>query len=406
MTMNISHHILAKRLKYVLAAIALPIVVNAGTVPTPKKTVAPKLDVSQEDLSGVIRVKAEINKYGFVTNAEISESTVNELDSATLAAIREWTFTPAQDGGEAVSANVIQPFYFNEGAIVLERKKTVADRNPQVLVRVAPELSEELRNVNGAVVLHAKVGANGKVETVSVQSSTHSELESYASSALEQWSFKPAIRDGEKVASKVMVPFNFGALAVEQVKSVARKVKDVDRAPIAIRRPAPSLPSSVAMERAEAVLALTVDEFGYVASVDVLESSNEVLSQSARDAALMWKFKPALRDGVAVASTVRQPFSFNGGLLTAGLPVDSMPKVKRSKAPELPEALVGVQGYVSIRLDLDGQGRVLNASCTKSSHDELVTPTVEAAKEWTFKPAVRDGEKVPSSVVVPFVFGG
>lgn len=404
--MNKSHHSLANSLKCLLAAVAFPIAINAATVPTPKNTVAPKLDASQETLSGVVRVVAEIDKYGFVTGAEIEESTLAELDAAALAAIRQWTFHPSKDNGEAVSSTVIQPFYFNDGAIVLEEKPEVSDRYPAVAKRVQPELSNELANVTGTVVMQASVDADGKVESVSIKSSTHSELESVASEALKQWRFKPAVKSGESVASSVLIPFNFrGSGKVREAKSVPT-IAEVDRAPVAIRRSTPTLPVEVETERAEAILDLVVDEFGYVESVAVVESSNELLSGAAREAALTWKFKPALKDGVAVASKVRQPFSFNGGLLTADLPVDSMPKVKRSKKPELPEALVGLQGFVSIRLDLDGQGKVLNASCTKSSHEELIAPTVEAAKQWSFKPAIRDGAEVPASVVVPFVFGG
>lgn len=406
MTMKKSHPSMVRSLKCILAALVLPLVLNAATVPTPKKTVAPKLESAQEALSGVISVTAEINKYGFVTGAEIAESSLSELDSAVLDAMRQWTFSPATENGEVVSSRVIQPFYFNEGSIVLERKKAVADKNPRVAKRISPELSGDLKNITGSVVLQASLDANGTVESVAVKSSTHSELESFASDALKQWSFKPAVKAGEAVASKIVVPFNFEGSGQEQTQRVVAKVKSVDRAPLAIRQPAPALPAGLNGERAEAVLEMVVDEFGYVASVDVVESSNEGLSKAAREAALSWKFKPALKDGVAVPSTVRQPFSFNGGLLTASLPVDSMPKVKRSKSPELPEALVGVQGFVSVRLDLDGQGKVLNASCTKSSHEELVAPSVEAAKQWSFKPAVREGEQVPSSVVVPFVFGG
>ncbi len=387
-----------------LAAIALPFAAGASPVPTPKKTVAPHLDAALIQAAGEVKVLVDINQYGFVTDAKIESSSNEALNKATLAAIHQWTFKPAEENGVAVASRAVQPFYFNEGSIVIENKKTLADKNPIAKNRVAPTVSDELRSITGEVVLQASLDASGQVESVTVKSSTHAELEESASSALKQWTFKPAIKEGEAVASQVIIPFNFKGTGREATIEVASHNKVVDKAPVALRQPTPELPSELRNERGEAKLKLTVDEHGYVAEVDVLESSNEELSIAAREAALQWKFKPAIKDGAAVASTVVQPFSFNGGLLTADLPVDSMPVVKRSKAPKLPEALAQVQGFVKVRLNLDAQGNVTSASCTKSSHDELVAPTVEAAKEWSFKPAVRDGEKVPSSVVVPFVF--
>lgn len=388
-----------------LAAIAMPIVASAATsVPTPKKTVAPHLSGALTQASGEVRLLVNINEYGFVTDATVADSSNTELNAASLDAIHLWTFSPAKEDGVAVPSKAIQPFYFNGGSIVLESKQAPSDTNPIVRNTSKPTLSDDLMNITGEVVLQASLSSDGNVESVMVKSSTHSELEEAASAALQKWTFKPATKSGEAVASKVIIPFRFEGTGESHEAVVASVKKSVDRAPTAIRQPTPELSRELQDQRGEAKLQLTVDSHGYVANVDILESSNEALSTAAREAALQWKFKPAIKDGAAVASTVIQPFSFNGGLLSADLPVDSMPVAKFKKSPELPEALTDVQGYVSIRLNLDAQGRVVNASCTKSSHDELVAPTVEAAKAWTFKPAVRDGEKVPSSVLVPFIF--
>ncbi len=387
-----------------LAAVALPFAAGAATVPTPKKTVAPHLSGAQNTAAGEVRILVDINEYGFVTDAQIQDSTNESLNEVSLAAMHQWTFVPAEENGVAVSSKAVQPFYFNEGSIVLEKKKTAADKNPIAKSRVAPTLSEDLLNITGNVILQASLDADGKVAGVKVKSSTHSELEAAASAALQQWSFKPAIKEGETVASKIIIPFNFTGTGSQAIVTAAAKRKSVDKAPVALRQPTPELTHELRNQRGEAKLKLTVDAHGYVAGVDILESSNDALSSAARKAALQWKFKPAIKDGSAVASTVVQPFSFNGGILTADLPVDTLPEVKRSKSPKLPTALAKVQGFVKVRLNLDAQGNVINAACTKSSHDELVAPTVEAAKAWSFKPAVRDGEKVPSTVVVPFVF--
>ncbi len=388
-----------------LTAVALPFAANAEvTIPSAKKTVVPHLSPELRSQKAEVEVLLEINQFGYVTSAEIAGSTNQSFNQATLDAVYQWRFQPATENGKAVASKANQPFYFNGDSIVLTAKKTPQDSNPQSKRKVAPALTPELNNITGEVVLEANLDANGAVTKVVVKSSTHSELEAAAAEALEQWTFKPAIREGKATASRVNVPFSFRGLDAGSVVAKADTHKKVDKAPVPIRRSIPELAASIRDERGEATLLMTVDEYGYVAAVQVQESSHEELSAAATEAAFQWKFKPAIKDGVAVASSVLQPFSFNGGLITDDLPADSMPVVKKSSTPKLPEELSGIQGFVNVRLNLDAQGRVVNAATTKSSHDELEQPTIEAAKTWTFKPAIRDGQAVPSAVVVPFVF--
>lgn len=388
----------------ILAAAFLSVSASASdSIPSPKKTVAPQLRGALEDITGEVHVVVDIDKYGFVTDAEIQSSSHAALNKTTLDAVHQWTFKPAIEDGVAVSSKALQPFYFNHGSIVLESKSAPEDKLPTVRKSVKPELSDELKNITGVVVLQANLSESGSVESVRIESSTHSELEAPAEIALENWSFKPAVKDGQAVASRILIPFRFHGNG-KATEIAASAPKALDKAPVALRRYTPELPREIREERGEAKLELLVDEHGYVADVAVLESSSAPLSEAAREAAWQWKFKPAIKDGVPVSSRVLQPFSFNGGLITADLPVDSMPKVKFSKTPKVPEALAKVQGFVQVRLNVDERGKVLSASCTKSSHDELVAPTLDAAKSWTFAPAVREGEKVPSTVLVPFVF--
>ncbi|MDQ8201011.1 energy transducer TonB [Pelagicoccus enzymogenes] len=389
----------------IVVAFALTIAANAATsVPTPKKTVAPHLSGNLRDAAGEVSVLVDINEFGYVIDAQIYDSTNSELNDATLSAIHQWTFTPAMEDGSPKSSRVVQPFSFNRGSIVLKAKKTPEDSLPIAKVKTRPQLSEELKHITGEVVLQADLGADGKVKAVAVNSSTHSELEPVAAEALKNWKFKPATEAGQAVASKVIIPFQFKGSGNARVVAVAKRTKNLDQAPYAIRQHAPELPKALRHARGDSKLKLTIDANGYVADVDVLESTHSELTALAQAAALQWKFKPALKNGKAVPSTVTQPFSFNGGLLVADAPVDSVPEVKRTQTPKIPEALALVQGYVKVRVSLDDRGHVVNASVAQSSHDELIGPTIEAAKQWSFKPATRGGERVPSSILIPFVF--
>lgn len=85
---------------------------------------------------------------------------------------------------------------------------------------------------------------------------------------------------------------------------------------------------------------------------------------------------------------------------------DVQPVIKSSAMPALPEQFKAspFKGMVSVDLVLDESGQVIHASVRKSTHAELDTPSVEAAKAWLFEPAQVGGKKVRSKLRVPFKF--
>ena len=70
-------------------------------------------------------------------------------------------------------------------------------------------------------------------------------------------------------------------------------------------------PSALAKhERADVVVAATVDVDGHVAKTDVLQSGGADLDQAAIIAVRRWTFAPAKRRGIPIASRIRIPFHF------------------------------------------------------------------------------------------------
>lgn len=386
------------------AALPLSALSAVVTQPAPKHTVAPQLSSEIAEASGEVRVLVRINEYGYVTDAAVETSTNEALNRSALDAIRDWSFVPATEDGQPIASKAIQPFHFNDGAIVLS-DKAAGDAHPRASRRIAPQLDERLEHITGKVVLQASLDAAGHVTDVQARSSSHQELVEPAAAALKGWSFEPATKAGQPVASKVIVPFHFqGAGAFADIAATASESKDVDRAPVPVRRATRDLAKAIGSARGEAKLLLVIDENGYVVETQTLETTSDELAAIAREAALQWSFKPAIKDGVAVASKVVQPFSFNGGLVLPDAPVDSVPVALARKSPELPKSMTDVTGYVQVRLQLDERGNVLSASSLNSSHSELEQPTLQAAQGWKFKPAKREGQDVSSAVIIPFLF--
>lgn len=87
-----------------------------------------------------------------------------------------------------------------------------ADRDATVLSSVEPEypIAAARARTEGTVLVRAQVDAAGKPSSVEVARTSRSrDLDRAAVSAVQQWTFEPAIRDGKAVASTVQVPVEF-----------------------------------------------------------------------------------------------------------------------------------------------------------------------------------------------------
>jgi len=85
-------------------------------------------------------------------------------------------------------------------------------KNVNILRQTPPEYPSRARRMGrqGTVVLHALVNGEGHTETLKVVSSSgHQSLDRSAVSAVEQWTFEAATRDGKPMKAWVEVPVRF-----------------------------------------------------------------------------------------------------------------------------------------------------------------------------------------------------
>ncbi len=85
------------------------------------------------------------------------------------------------------------------------------------------------------------------------------------------------------------------------------------------------------------------------------------------------------------------------------------PSYRRTRAPAYPleadPAVLATGARVVVRADIDAEGRVVSATIASSSkHLVFDEAALAAVREWTFWPAVRDGQAVASVVQVPVAF--
>ena len=83
--------------------------------PRPLKTKPPVYPskLRDEGVSGAVIVKIVIDENGKVMAAEAVKSSHEEFREPALAAVRDWTFVPAQVAGKAVRARVSVPLQFS-----------------------------------------------------------------------------------------------------------------------------------------------------------------------------------------------------------------------------------------------------------------------------------------------------
>lgn len=369
---------------------------SAAPLPTPVTTVAPMVSEELAATPATVELAITLNPHGYVTQAEVRRSTDARLNRACLAAIRQWRYTPPEKDGVAF----IQPFRF--GGDTIDTTPVAATR-PEPRNRIAPELPENLVGISGEVTIAATIDPTGAIAHASVAKTTHEELNPFCLEAVKHWTFRPATENGRPIASNVYIPFRF--VGAHRAPAPAAKVELVDNDQLVpLRQPTPALPDSLATAGGEASVLMTIDPQGYVVDAVIRSATNDEIGQLARHTVLRWKFRPIVRQGVAVTARAIQPIKF-GQDSVAVTPVDQLPAVRHSVSPALPDELQGASGFANVVFEIDATGRVINATVSECSHDAFRAAVLAVAKDWTFRPALRSGVAIQSRVSVPFVFG-
>lgn len=368
--------------------------------PVPMQTVMPYVSSSLTAAPGEVQLLVLLNQYGYVTAAIVAKSTNPALNDPCLDAIRQWRYKPAQHNGVAVTASFIQPFAF--GNDTFDTASGITSR-PKTRRQVTPIVPEALKHVSGLVTIAVQLDNQGKITGTEVASSSHEELNAATLTAVQQWVFSPAYINGKAVPSNVYVPFEYIGQPMPEV-STAKPVL-VDNSELRpLRQSSPSVPAALTGLSGEVEIEFLIDHKGYVAEAKALTATQPELGELARRAVLNWKFTPIVKNGVAVPVRAVQPFRFGKGTVAIAR-IDRLPEVESSVSPTLPDSLQGASGFANILFEVDAQGHVASVEAKETSHEDFKTAALAAAKQWTFKPALRASVPVSARVVIPFVFG-
>lgn len=197
--------------------------------PVVVKRVAPRYPelAIRAGIEGEVWVKIWIRKDGKVETAEVQKrsGTTVGFEEAAIEAAKQFEFEPALMQSKPVAVWVAIPFHFSlkdkpalqDAARASAPSPTEAttefDQAPEIMQWVTPVYPAIAKNagIEGEILLKVLVREDGRVDKVEVVKSTKPDLgfEEAAIAAAQKFEFKPALKNGQPVATWVSLPFRF-----------------------------------------------------------------------------------------------------------------------------------------------------------------------------------------------------
>ncbi len=87
-------------------------------------------------------------------------------------------------------------------------------------------------------------------------------------------------------------------------------------------------------------------------------------------------------------------------------PYDQPPEAKTQVQPKYPDLATkaGIEGTVWTNVSIDETGKVTKVTISKSDAEIFNQVSIDAAMQWAFKPAQKDGKPIATEVSIPFRF--
>ncbi len=194
-----------------------------------------------------------------------------------------------------------------------------------------------------------------------------------------------------------------------------------------IRSFLPTYPPSAEKDklRGLVVIRTVVSAKGDVTGTQVI-GGDDLLAQAAIAAVKKWKFRPFLKNGIAVTASTNLPFNFifldqlpaqnpdQKDGLNSVLNAISVVGISRAAAeqlriyqvapkyPELAE-LAKIQGTVLLMGDIDKSG-VVRVLGPLSGHPLLIKAASDAVSQWRYRPVLLDGQPVNVQTIISVEF--
>ncbi|MDE3256874.1 MAG: M56 family metallopeptidase [Gemmatimonadota bacterium] len=216
-----------------------------------------------------------------------------------------------------------------------------------------------------------------------------------------------------------------GQIESNEIAPVVYDVNEVDEKPRPVNIIGPKIPEEAPIGNTDVVVLLKVivNVDGSVSEVTVLKGP-EVFHKAATDAALQWRFKPAVHEGRVVPVSLLSPMRFSPKpqvtlppldtvysrlerAFELGAVVDEEPVIIHSVPPVYPEnaqeAGRTINVLLKFKVNVDGSVSDVRVSSVKEGPlldlghrgDPFRRSAVDAISQYRFTPAQQDGKPVP-----------
>jgi TonB family protein len=198
------------------------LVLAAATAAAQGAWVPPRLATAQVGTApwnavsgGIAAYEVSLDETGAVVGASIVQD-LPPFGAQLGEAVRSWRFEPARDGGRAVASRVLALGLFRPPALQFPapsspryRDAVAPDEIPWPTSVVVPPYPPNAIG-NGKVILEAAISNRGAVTDVRILSAPTA-FDGAATDTARRWTYRPAARAGEAVASRVVLVFSFVA---------------------------------------------------------------------------------------------------------------------------------------------------------------------------------------------------
>ena len=314
------------------------------------------------------------------------------------------------------------------------RKDAVAPRDaaPVAVTRVRPQYPLELRkaNITGEVVVEFIINKKGDVVSAHAVRSTNPGFEAAAIEAVQLWKFRPGLKNGRKVNTRMQVPivFNLEDVAPQSVPPLIQTPVRVN--PLSSSRPV--YPYYALLENSQGVVecAVLCSATGTVSNVAWRGEPDEEFKLAIEAWLDATKFIPATESGKAVAHVQDFKLIFNPlmgdvritdeaaailkrlrlGGVSANFPnpkdLDQNITPLEQKSPTFPSlADPGLnKGDALIEFFVDETGHAQLPHIITASEPVFGYAACQAIAAWRFTPPLRDGKPAVVKLRVPVEF--
>ncbi len=180
----------------------------------------------QTSADGVVVFDVSIGARGETKKTSVLQD-VPPFTAAAEQSLRDWKFAAATQNGQPEDAEILVAFVFRHAvyvanppafAPIFAAKGSDAERGAFIapgILHIAYAGYPASTVAQGAVVVLENIKADGTAGKVSVLRDLEGELRAaVAIDAAKQWRFQSALRDGQKVPSKVAIAFVFSSRAM------------------------------------------------------------------------------------------------------------------------------------------------------------------------------------------------